>query len=277
MTMATALGYLFVHIIKIVPRESIKSRQQAFKIGCLSTIFVFSIVAGNVSLRYIPVSFNQAIGATTPFFTALFSALITMKKETFATYLALIPVVMGVVIASEHEPLFNLLGFCMCLFATSARALKTVLQGLLLTNEGINLLMYIAPIACMILLPASLVLEGNVAAVLIARTRQDGTILLLLTLNSLIAYCGNITNFLVTRHTSPLTLQVLGNAKGAVAVVISILLFRNPVTLVGMVGYGIAVTGVILYGEAKKRGRVVQKKEIDEESQQPLIVSSVAK
>ena len=47
--------------------------------------------------------------------------------------------------------------------------------------------------------------------------------------------------------------QVLGNAKGAVAVVISILLFRNPVTVMGMVGYSITVLGVILYGEAKRR------------------------
>ena len=47
--------------------------------------------------------------------------------------------------------------------------------------------------------------------------------------------------------------QVLGNAKGAVAVVVSILLFRNPVTVFGMVGYSVTVLGVVLYGEAKKR------------------------
>ncbi|CAI7790518.1 unnamed protein product, partial [Closterium sp. NIES-54] len=46
---------------------------------------------------------------------------------------------------------------------------------------------------------------------------------------------------------------VLGNAKGAVAVVVSIIIFRNPVTLLGMIGYGITVAGVVLYSEAKKR------------------------
>jgi len=49
--------------------------------------------------------------------------------------------------------------------------------------------------------------------------------------------------------------QVLGNAKGAVAVVISILLFRNPVTIVGMGGYTITVMGVAAYGETKRRFR----------------------
>lgn len=48
-------------------------------------------------------------------------------------------------------------------------------------------------------------------------------------------------------------MQVLGNAKGAVAVVISILLFRNPVTFIGIAGYTMTVMGVVGYGEAKRR------------------------
>ena len=49
--------------------------------------------------------------------------------------------------------------------------------------------------------------------------------------------------------------QVLGNAKGAVAVVVSILIFRNPVSVTGMLGYSLTVMGVILYSEAKKRSK----------------------
>ena len=50
-------------------------------------------------------------------------------------------------------------------------------------------------------------------------------------------------------------MQVLGNAKGAVAVVVSILIFRNPVSVTGMLGYTLTVFGVILYSEAKKRSK----------------------
>jgi len=49
--------------------------------------------------------------------------------------------------------------------------------------------------------------------------------------------------------------QVLGNAKGAVAVVISILIFRNPVSVTGMLGYLLTVIGVILYSESKNLKR----------------------
>jgi len=41
------------------------------KIAVLALVFVISVVGGNISLRFIPVSFNQAIGSTTPFFTAM--------------------------------------------------------------------------------------------------------------------------------------------------------------------------------------------------------------
>lgn len=44
---------------------------------------------------------------------------------------------------------------------------------------------------------------------------------------------------------------MLGNAKGAVAVVIPILLFKNPVTAIGIGGYR-TVMDVVAYGEAKE-------------------------
>ncbi|XP_022744835.1 probable sugar phosphate/phosphate translocator At3g11320 isoform X2 [Durio zibethinus] len=158
------------------------------------------------------------------------------------------------------EPSFHLFGFIMCIAATAARALKSVLQGILLSSEGeklnsMNLLLYMAPIAVVFLLPATLIMEENVVGVTLALARDDIKIIWYLLFNSALAYFVNLTNFLVTKHTSALTLQVLGNAKGAVAVVVSILIFRNPVSITGMLGYTLTVFGVILYSEAKKRSK----------------------
>lgn len=260
MTACSILSYAAISWLKVVPLQAIRSRVQLFKIATLSVVFCASVVSGNISLRYLPVSFNQAVGATTPFFTAVFAYLMTMKREAWLTYVTLIPVVTGVMIASGGEPSFHLFGFIMCIGATAARALKTVLQGILLSSEGeklnsMNLLMYMAPIAVACLIPAALIMEREVIGITIALARDDTRILWYLLFNSALAYFVNLTNFLVTKHTSALTLQVLGNAKGAVAVVISILIFRNPVTMTGMFGYGITVFGVILYSEAKERSK----------------------
>lgn len=100
MTACALLSYIAIAWLKMVPMQSIRSRVQFFKISALSLIFCGSVVSGNISLRYLPVSFNQAIGATTPFFTAVFAYLMTLKKEAWLTYVTLIPVVTGVIIAS---------------------------------------------------------------------------------------------------------------------------------------------------------------------------------
>lgn len=72
-----------------------------------------------------------------------------------------------------------------------------------------NLLMYMAPVAVVVLLPATLALEDNVLGITVEKARAEGPgILFLLILNSGMAYFVNLTNFLVTKHTSALTLQV---------------------------------------------------------------------
>ncbi|KHG01518.1 hypothetical protein F383_22132 [Gossypium arboreum] len=269
MSACAFLSYVSIVFMKLVPLQPIKSRPQFLKIATLSVVFCGSVVGGNISLRYLPVSFNQAVGATTPFFTALFAYFMTFKREAWVTYGALVPVVAGVVIASGGEPGFHWFGFIMCLSATAARAFKSVLQGILLSSEGpacafhsyreklnsMNLLLYMSPIAVLVLVLAVIIMEPNVLEVILSLGKQHRYMWLLLFINSTMAYSANLSNFLVTKHTSALTLQVLGNAKGAVAVVISILLFRNPVTVVGIGGYTITVLGVVAYGEAKRRFR----------------------
>ncbi|XP_019165838.1 PREDICTED: probable sugar phosphate/phosphate translocator At5g04160 [Ipomoea nil] len=258
MTACALLSYVSIVLLKLVNFQHIKSRSQFLRISTLSVVFCASVVGGNISLRYLPVSFNQAVGATTPFFTAFFAYLITSKREAWVTYTALVPVVAGVVIASGGEPSFHWYGFIMCIGSTSARAFKSVLQGVLLSSEeeklnSMNLLLYMSPIAVLVLLPATLVMERNVIDVIQSLAANHSHLWLLLFVNSTMAYGANLLNFLVTKHTSALTLQVLGNAKGAVAVVISILIFQNPVTFIGIAGYTITVMGVVAYGEAKRR------------------------
>lgn len=71
-----------------------------------------------------------------------------------------------------------------------------------------NLLLYMAPIAVVLLLPATLYMEENVVGILISLAKQDIRIVWYLLFNSSLAYFVNLTNFLVTKHTSALTLQV---------------------------------------------------------------------
>lgn len=116
---------------------------------------------GNTLLRYLLVSLSQAIGATTPFFDAISTFLLTCNKEFAEVYCALMPVVFVIVLASNNEPLFYLLGFLVCIGSTARRALKSVVQWILLTSKAeklnsMNLLVYMAPMVASIFLPHTL-------------------------------------------------------------------------------------------------------------------------
>lgn len=74
--------------------------------------------------------------------------------------------------------------------------------------NSMNLLMYMAPVAVIFLLVAALVMEEDVVGITISLARVDVKILWYLFFNSALAYFVNLTNFLVTKHTSALTLQV---------------------------------------------------------------------
>ncbi|CAL5385285.1 unnamed protein product [Camellia sinensis] len=50
-------------------------------------------------------------------------------------------------------------------------------------------------------------MEENMVGIIIALARDDIKIIFYLLFNSALAYCVNLTNFLVTKHTNALTLQ----------------------------------------------------------------------
>jgi hypothetical protein len=86
-------------------------------------------------------------------------------------------------------------------------------QGILLTAEAeklnsMNLLMFMAPISVVALVPATVVLEPGAMDKAVQLATENFGFVLLLLLNSLTAYFVNLTNFLVTKQTSALTLQV---------------------------------------------------------------------
>mmetsp|Transcript_8880 Transcript_8880/g.18410 ORF Transcript_8880/g.18410 Transcript_8880/m.18410 type:complete len:334 (-) Transcript_8880:594-1595(-) len=240
----------------VAPLQNLNSRKQLFHVILLSQTFGFSIVTGIWCLQYIPVSFDQAIGSTTPAFTALIALVFIGRSERPLTYLTLVPVVVGIAIASFGEPSFHLIGFLLSVASTGARSLKSVLQQVLLSEsgvklDGLNALRLMCPWAVAALLPLSYIIEGSAPWRTILDTENSAAWLPYLALNTVMAFLVNLLNLLVTKQTSALTIQVFGNAKGVVAAMVSVYVFQNEVTARGCFGYLVCVTGTALYSWAK--------------------------
>lgn len=132
------LGSARHHATKHHRPDTIKSfRPDLQRIGivALSAVFCASIVTGNISLRYIHVTFAQALGSLTPAITAAFAGIILHQRESALTYATLIPIIGGVLVSSKFEPQYSAIGCAMAVVSTSTRSLKSVLQGKLLKGK----------------------------------------------------------------------------------------------------------------------------------------------
>lgn len=67
-----------------------------------------------------------------------------------------------------------------------------------------------------------------------------------------VAFFLNLMNFLVTKYTSAVTLQVLGNIKVVISIGISLLIFGNELSVWSSAGCIITLAGVVAYNRAPK-------------------------
>ena len=247
----------------VAPPQRLQSPAHLRKVAVLAVLFCASVLAGNASLQYIPLSFTQMVGATTPLFTAVVDYCWGGVPQTRRELLALAPVVVGALMTALGEVNFHPLGFALACCACLCRAGKSVSQGRLLSAEderldAVNLMAYMCPISALLL--AVFALPREVGSILAwtddfrRESRNAHTFLAFLASNVAASYAVNILGFDITRRFGPVALQVLGNGKGAVATVGAVLVFRNPISAAAGAGYAITLLGVLLYGHAKRKG-----------------------
>ncbi|CAE7244890.1 unnamed protein product [Symbiodinium sp. CCMP2592] len=241
--------------------------QQAREIMPLSLCFALSVAMGNLSLKYIYPSFNQMLGSMSPLITVLLAVVMQQKRFPLKTWLSMPVICVGLAVCSVKELNFNALGAFYASGATVLRAVKSLIQGRLLSTshqmDSVTLLYYMAPWAAMWLSLIMLVLEGGEPLFLLLAVfepqglRHDGEggitgagqVIFLLMLSGLNACLLNIANFLVTSYTSPVTLQVLGNVKSCLSIAVSVAIFRNSLTLEQALGVCTCLVGVWMYNQ----------------------------
>ena len=165
----SAIGaFLCIKVLKLKPLITVEPEDRWRRIFPMSFVFCINIVLGNVSLRYIPVSFMQTIKSFTPattgqlqilmrrLYMVLFPAfqyfsnyvldlnlipmnltvvlqwLVRRKYFDWRIWTSLIPIVGGILLTSVTELSFNMFGFCAALFGCLATSTKTILAESLL-------------------------------------------------------------------------------------------------------------------------------------------------
>lgn len=238
-------------MLKLKPLIVVDPEDRWRRIFPMSFVFCVNIVLGNVSLRYIPVSFMQTIKSFTPATTVVLQWLVWRKYFDWRIWASLIPIVGGILLTSVTELSFNMMGFCAALFGCLATSTKTILAESLLHGykfDSINTVYYMAPFATMILAVPAMLLEGPGVLLWFQTHTSIVSSLIIIFSSGVLAFCLNFSIFYVIHSTTAVTFNVAGNLKVAVAVMVSWLIFRNPIAAMNAVGCAITLLGCTFYG-----------------------------
>ncbi|CAH8354731.1 unnamed protein product [Eruca vesicaria subsp. sativa] len=250
-------AYIVIKVLKLKPLILVEPEDRWRRIFPMSFVFCINIVLGNVSLRYIPVSFMQTIKSFTPATTVVvLQWLVWRKYFDWRIWASLVPIVGGILLTSVTELSFNMFGFCAALFGCLATSTKTILAESLLHGykfDSINTVYYMAPFATMILGLPALLLEGNGILSWFDAHPSPWSALIIIFSSGVLAFCLNFSIFYVIHSTTAVTFNVAGNLKVAVAVLVSWLIFRNPISYMNAVGCGITLVGCTFYGYVRHK------------------------
>ncbi|GAB4861355.1 GDP-mannose transporter gonst5 [Ancistrocladus abbreviatus] len=249
-------AYLVIKVLKLKPLIQVDPEDRWRRIFPMSFVFCINIVLGNVSLRYIPVSFMQTIKSFTPATTVILQWLVWRKYFDWRIWASLVPIVGGIFLTSVTELSFNTFGFCAALLGCLATSTKTILAESLLHGykfDSINTVYYMAPFATMILAVPALLLEGSGVTAWLQTHPSAFSSLFIILMSGLLAFCLNFSIFYVIHSTTAVTFNVAGNLKVAVAVLVSWIIFRNPISPLNAVGCAITVVGCTFYGYVKHK------------------------
>eukprot|EP00877_Chromochloris_zofingiensis_P013388 jgi/Chrzof1/8302/Cz03g05140.t1 len=228
----------------------------------LAIIHVLGNVLTNVSLGKVAVSFTHTVKAMEPFFSVIFSAMFLGDVPPAPVLLTLLPIVGGVVMASMAEATFNWTGFLSAMFSNVVFQSRNVLSKKLMLKKGsidnINLFQIIQVMAFIMLTPISLFIEGGpflphkLAAAGFDQAQQT---LLFQRLASagVCFHAYQQLSYMILSRVSPVTHSIGNCVKRVVVIVASVIAFQHPMSTQNLAGTGIALLGVFLYSQVRRK------------------------
>ncbi|CAM9279173.1 unnamed protein product, partial [Chrysoparadoxa australica] len=225
-----------------------------------SLVFAANIAVGNISLKYVSVSFNQVMRSLVPGVVMVARTYFFQKETSFNKKLSVVPVIIGVALACFGEMSFTALGFFVTVGCVVLAAMKVVLSGEMLTGDiqlpPMCLLSKMAPLAlmhCSIMATFSgelgLISEHwnqvgyCLPSEMIARPLRDSYAWHVVLLSGLSSFSLNICSLKANKLTSPLTLTIVSNVKQVLLIVLGTVLFATPMSAINALGVVIVCFG----------------------------------
>lgn len=276
---------LLVYLSTIIPglRRSIPVLKHGIRypsrevISTALPLAVFQLaghILSSMATSQIPVSLVHTIKGLSPLFTVLAYRVLFRIRYARATYLSLIPLTLGVMLACSTGVSTNFFGIACALLAALVFVSQNIFSKKLFNeadraesepqNAGrrkldkLNLLCYCSGLAFFLTLPIWIVSEGYP---LVSDLMHDGVISLSekqgsldhgalvveFVFNGISHFAQNILAFVLLSMVSPVSYSVASLVKRVFVIVAAIIWFGNSTTSIQAIGIGLTFVGLYLY------------------------------
>jgi len=236
---------------KIYRYQPINAFQLVKQILPLSLAYLLTYSLGHISLGKVPLSFHHAIKGTSPIFIVFLSRIFLNESYPIDTYLSLIPIMIGVSLATYGELSFDSTGFITGFLSTFISVCQTIYSKFLFQNlllDFWNVQFYISSLSAIILFPFCFIWEFlPYMNEMTSRQPFDWHCTLYLILSSMAYYIHNVLAFTLVARVATLTYAIAGVTKRIFLIAGSVFFFGNPISPFNGLGIILTITGVALY------------------------------
>lgn len=242
--------------LRIRPMSNVSWRYYTKLVIPLAIAKFLSSVLAHVSIWKVPVSYAHTVKATMPFFTVIISRVFCGERFSFKTYMALLPVVLGVSVATLTEVSFDMIGLTSALLATAGFSAMTIVTKKIRDETGVHtirLLLVTAQLSLFMFLPVWFFVDFQevIRHPLLTAENSSFSIVLLLVIDGMFHTLQNLLAFTLMNIVSPLTYSVANVSKRIVIITFSIFMLKNHVTSMNFLGIIMSIVGVGLYNKVK--------------------------
>ena len=218
--------------------------------------------------------FHQILRSTCPVVTVLIYRIYYARSYSSATYFSLVPLILGVSMATYGDYYFTSLGFLLTLLGVVLASLKTIASNRLMTGTlalpPLELLLRMSPLAAFqsLLYSASTGEAANFLAYAKAG-HLTPTNVAALAGNGILAFLLSVASLHTNKLAGALTMTVCANLKQCLTVLLGILLFHTQVGKLN--GYGMVVTlvGAGIYSKVELDSKGKTRYQLSEQDGNP--------